>query len=561
MKIYLKTFLITAVCISVAACKSDSNTITDEPEVQTIPAWVYAGGVAGTTFNSTANCYEQPTPKVEAGDWMTMFKRGEQLFEKQYTSNQTGERAGLGPVYVRSSCIHCHPGYGHGKSVSAGTYNSLEIGNGTLLVVYDKDDENYVMWLAGMPQLHAVHPFKAPLDESQITVEWVIATECAASNGAMAFPDGETFELRYPVVHMPKSAIYGAEYIESKYANINNYGVKLENTIGIFGTGLTDAIPDDSITAQWAKEEEAYNKGYLKHFKTAWFNGGQWVDAAYYRNTAQGGDGTPYVRRYTYAMSRGPILDAAGANAIWNIPNVTRSNRRFHYLDLAGTNYATISSQDKDVKEGWPTFIQRLIAADSAYAKYDLDDVEEAIYTYLTSKELPAEMSDEDYTNFMIWHRGLAVPAVRDYRNADVLRGREVFAQIGCDACHRPSWKTGPDHIQDPSRFFSKDQDMPRYANQTIWPYTDFVQHKLCMEEDIRTGWCRTTPLWGRGLHEKATGDVNEARMHDTRARNCVEAIMWHGYSEESDAIESAKRFYNLPKADRDALVAFLNAI
>lgn len=538
-----------------------NETPTDNPDVETIPAWVYAGGEQGTSFNSTANCFEQPTPKVEAGDWMTMFKRGEQLFEKQYTSNQTGVRSGLGPVYVRSSCIHCHPGYGHGMSIPAGTYNSMEIGNGTLLVVYDKSDENYVTWVAGMPQLHAVAPFKAPIDEKQITVTWQTATECAASNNVMSFPDGESFELRYPIVNMPVSAIYGADIIAQNNPNINNYGVKLENTIGIFGTGLTDAIPDDSITAQWAREEQAYNKGYLKHFKTAWFSGGAWLPGAYYTNTKQGGDGTPYVRRYTYAMSRGPILDAAGANAIWNIPNVTRSNRTFHYLDLAGTNYATISSQDPEVQAEWPAYIDRLIAADSAYAKYKLDNVEEAIYAYLTAKDLPAEMSDNDYTDFMVWHRGLAVPAVRDYRDEKVLRGKELFTEIGCATCHRPSWKTGPDHIQDPSRFFTRDQEMPRYPNQTIWPYTDFVQHKLCMAEDIRTGWCRTTPLWGRGLHMKATGDVNEARLHDTRARNCVEAIMWHGYSEESDAIDATRRFYNLPKKDRDALVAFLNAI
>ena len=81
------------------------------------------------------------------------------------------------------------------------------------------------------------------------------------------------------------------------------------------------------------------------------------------------------------------------------------------------------------------------------------------------------------------------------------------------------------------------------------------------MENDIRTGWCRTTPLWGRGLHRKATGDQYEARMHDTRARNVIEAIMWHGYSTESDAYYPTQLFYNLPKEDRDAIVAFINAI
>jgi len=49
--------------------------------------------------------------------------------------------------------------------------------------------------------------------------------------------------------------------------------------------------------------------------------------------------------------------------------------------------------------------------------------------------------------------------------------------------------------------------------------------------------------------------------MHDCRARNEIEAIMWHAYSKEGDAYRSAERFYHLKKADRDALVKFLRAI
>ena len=79
------------------------------------------------------------------------------------------------------------------------------------------------------------------------------------------------------------------------------------------------------------------------------------------------------------------------------------------------------------------------------------------------------------------------------------------------------------------------------------------------MKNDIRGAWCRTTPLWGRGLSKANTGA--EDRLHDCRARNEVEAIMWHGYSRESDAFRSAEKFYNLPKEDRDAVVAFIRAI
>lgn len=553
-----RSYFMTGMLVSVfalASCHIEQGG-QDEPTNKDteLPDWYYTGGQLGTSFLSTANAYEQPTPSVEDGHWMEAFKAGEALFEKQFVSNATGTRSGLGPVYVRSSCLHCHPSYGHGKSVDEGTYNTTEIGNGTLLVIFDPATENYKTWVAGMPQLHAVAPFKAPIDGSQINVTWKTVSTCAASGNKMAFADGETFELRYPEVTMPESAIYGADQLD-----LGEYEVRLENTIGIFGTGLTDAIPDDSIIAQWVREEQAYNKGYLKHWKSAWFEGGNWKEGAYYSNSKQG-DGTKYVRRYTYAMSRGPLLDAAGANAIWNITNVTRSDRRYHYLDLAGKNYATISSKDPDVQAGFPAYIER-IDPKHEHAEWFTDNVEQNIYNYLTSTDLPVEMSDDEYSDFMVWHRGLAVPAARNVKDKEVLRGRELFTQIGCAECHRPSWTTGADYIQDPNKFFTRNNDMPRYPYQTIWPYTDFVQHKLCMEKDIRTGWCRTTPLWGRGLHQKITGDAYEARMHDTRARNVVEAIMWHGYSEESDALESAKAFYNLSKEDRDALVKFVNAI
>lgn len=84
------------------------------------------------------------------------------------------------------------------------------------------------------------------------------------------------------------------------------------------------------------------------------------------------------------------------------------------------------------------------------------------------------------------------------------------------------------------------------------------MEHKLCMQNDIRTGWCRTTPLWGRGLSKLCTG--GEDRLHDCRAKNVIEAIMWHG-SKESDARASVEQFRQLDKADRDAIVKFIDAI
>ena len=130
--------------------------------------------------------------------------------------------------------------------------------------------------------------------------------------------------------------------------------------------------------------------------------------------------------------------------------------------------------------------------------------------------------------------------------------------EIGCASCHRPSWKTGEDNYWA-TDFVNSMGKLPTYPNQTIYPYTDMVQHRLFMENDIINGWCRTTPLWGRGLSLRNTGASD--RLHDCRARNVIEAIMWHGYSSKSDAHWSIENFYKLSKADRDAVVAFIEAI
>ncbi len=560
-KRYINILLPLLALTVLTACDDETSPISPDLD-PTIAEQYYTGGQLGTSFITSSKAFEQPTPAVEQGGLFLAFNRGEKLFEKPFTANTMGgEREGLGPLYVRSSCLHCHPGYGHGKSQPDGSFNTVDVGNGYLLVVYNPENDAYVSWLAGMPQSHAVAPFKDPLDEQKITLRWHEFTDQWGNR----FPDGETYSLRYPEVTIPREAVY---VIRQGYedATTTNYEVRLESTLGIYGTGLLDAIPDDSIVAQ-------YDREYADGLMTNGFNfykDGQYVGP--YSNARQG-DGTPYVRRFTYALSRGPLLDAAGANAIWNITNVTRSDRRYHYLDLNGKIYATYASKDPEVQAGFGDYIGRYTTA-AEHPEFFGPDVEQNIYNYLTSQDLPVEMSDDDYADLMVWHRGLAVPAARRIDDPRIQHGREVFTQIGCAYCHRPSWTTGDDRVQDPNRFKvvdtqSKDYGrelatmMPRYPNQKIWPYTDMVQHKLFMKNDLRTGWCRTTALWGRGLHQLCTGSPYADRLHDCRARNVIEAIMWHATNQGgiSDAEYSVNRFRQLSKEDRDAVVEFIDAI
>jgi CxxC motif-containing protein (DUF1111 family) len=486
--------------LTLMACEESGNNSTI-PEQEEPAEEYYTGGKLGTTFNDTPFAYEQPAPAVEEQGFSYSFQLGEAFFEHEFNTNPSGTRTGLGPVSVRSSCITCHPGYGHGKRMER--YRANDFGNGYLLVVTDEND-NYVPQLTGMPQVQAVAPYLPPIDETKIKIEWRQYTDEYGNT----FPDGEKYNLTYPEVTIPREAF--------NVAMPDFYKVRLEATIGIYGTGLIDAIPDDSLLAQYAREK---NLGLPLN------------DAKYQpENFIKEADGTSHPGRYTYGLTRGTLQNGPGANAIWNITNVTRSNRRYHYITQA---YARAMAQNEDVRKA-------------------LDKNEEDIYAELMSTELPVEMSDEDYIDFMVWHRGLAVPAARNLDNPDVQRGKEQFDAIGCTLCHRPSWTTGGDSYTGDPLVAGK---LPRYPRQKIWPYSDLLQHRLEMANDIRTGWCRTTPLWGRGLSDKCTGASEH--LHDMRARNYTEAIMWHG----GDAKISKDKFRSLSKEDRDAIILFLESI
>ena len=108
---------------------------------------------------------------------------------------------------------------------------------------------------------------------------------------------------------------------------------------------------------------------------------------------------------------------------------------------------------------------------------------------------------------------------------------------------------------------------LPWLGSQTIHPYSDFLLHDMGSEimgvglnDNYVSGLARgnewrTTPLWGIGLQEKVNGHTYF--LHDGRARNLVEAIMWHGGEGEA----SKNLFKNMSKDDRDALIAFLNSL
>ena len=162
----------------------------------------------------------------------------------------------------------------------------------------------------------------------------------------------------------------------------------------------------------------------------------------------------------------------------------------------------------------------------------------------------PVEAPDPIMDLVTFYSQNLAVPARRDIAKSDVLKGKELFYQSGCISCHTPKFVTRRDAPNKAQSF------------QLIWPYSDFLLHDLGdgladgqqVGEATGNEW-RTAPLWGTGLTQRVNGHT--FFLHDGRASNLTEAILWHG----GEAEKSRDAFAALPKDDREALTKFLESL
>ena len=160
------------------------------------------------------------------------------------------------------------------------------------------------------------------------------------------------------------------------------------------------------------------------------------------------------------------------------------------------------------------------------------------------------ELVEVNWDELEFWTQALAVPVRRNVGDADFRTGERLFAEAKCAVCHVPEMKAGVV------------PGLPQIEGQVFHPYTDLLLHDMGEEladgrPDFKAGprdW-RTPPLWGSGLSQTVSGST--AMLHDGRARNAAEAILWHG----GEAEGAREAFRNLPKADREALLKFLSSI
>ena len=160
------------------------------------------------------------------------------------------------------------------------------------------------------------------------------------------------------------------------------------------------------------------------------------------------------------------------------------------------------------------------------------------------------EVSDYILGQVLFYSRNLGVPARRQVDDPQVLAGKALFQQAGCTGCHTPRFTTAANAAE------------PELANQLIRPYSDLLLHDMGegladnRAEFQASGreW-RTPPLWGIGLTETVNG--HSQFLHDGRARNLLEAIVWH--AGEAQAAKQAVLQFDLKQ--RTALLAFLQSL
>jgi CxxC motif-containing protein (DUF1111 family) len=441
----------------------------------------FTGGRKGTVFDTTSRCFEMPSPAIEADPKLSsQFPEGEVIFEADFVTDPKAPFGGLGPVYLNTSCKNCHPNYGRGRRVDK---FSAQFGNGYTVLVHTPDSklvDGYLFMLQTMTTPPYVPPAKG------VSITW----NNFVDEHGNKYPDGTPYNkgkstegtLIYPT----------ADLIEPLLPLPANYKVSLEATIGLYGTGLLDAIRDEDIIAEYEHQQAMAGivKGKL----------GKWIEEP---------DGKKRLGRFTFHNTRATLQNGPGFNGIWNVFNMTRVDRP--------KLFATQQWIDKQAELG-------------------LD------VAPLTAHQ-PVELTQEQLDNLMTWSRGLAVPAARNLDKPAVKRGKELFHSSGCGSCHKPAWVTGDyEHV-------------PGYSQQKIWPYTDMLMHDMGKENQGFTATFRTPPLWGRGLMKNVVDHTD--MMHDLRARDFEEAILWHF----GESVRTREAFRNLSAADRAALIEFLESI
>ena len=448
------------------------------------------GGATSRGSTSTANAFSLSSGNMDFKRELD-FKIGNAIFRKTWISapSSTDASDGLGPLFNSRACQNCHLKDGRGHPPFSA---DVPDDSGSMLVrlsvpAATEEEKDRIA-------AHSVNSIPDPTYGGQLqdrsiqgfTAEGKLNIDYAERPVTLA--DGEVVNLRVPSYALTDLA-YGPA----------SPGLMISPRVAppMIGLGLLEAVPEEQILAN-ADPDDANQDGI-----------------------------------------------SGKANRVWSREHDTVMLGRFGWK--AGV--PTIAQQAAEAFAG----DIGLSTTKMPFPTGDCTEKEKACLDAPNGnspKYQNVEVGDELFKLVTFYSQNLAVPARRKPDDAEVLKGKEWFYEIGCASCHRPKFVTGDV------------QGQPHLSHQLIWPYTDMLLHDMGegladgRPEGAATGseW-RTPPLWGLGLTETVSGHT--LFLHDGRARNVSEAILWHG----GEAEAARDKFAALSEADRAALLAFVNSL
>ena len=511
-----KTFLFLsfATVSMLSACsdnEADNINVFYEDHAADLAEYALSAGTS-TIFNNSSKAYDIDAEWLN-GTYATRWQNGNRLYDNVTESH--------GPVYAGYSCGSCHMNAGR---TNPGVWNKLYddpdgnpvYGSGTngmsaMLVYVSRKNGAFFQGYGRVLHDQAIYG---------VTREGKLEVRYNYEKGS--FPDGEEYELAHPNYTIVEWYKQMWDDVQGKYVDIKPEDLFCTVRIPLrhVGMGQMMALDRDEIKALAAKSN--------------------------YPEYGISG-------RCNYITERG-VYD----------------------IGLSGNK---AQHQDLTVELG---FSSDMGATNSRYPEEICEgqsQMEEGSMMGLTYDKL--DVSTEDMENVDLYLHSLGVPARRlGSKTAKVTltrsngttetmtereaieRGEKMFYQAKCHLCHVTTL-----HTRERGATLLNGTSLPWLGSQTIHPYSDYLLHDMGSEimgvglnDNYVSGLARgnewrTTPLWGVGLQQKVNGHT--FFLHDGRARNLTEAILWHGGEGEA----SKNLFKKMDRADRQALLRFLGSL
>lgn len=483
--------------LAVATLLTACSSSSNSPE--TAPQIEHLSG-GETSINDTGtDIFSQKSRNMTSSNRIIAFNEGNHFFEAPWVqgTQSTQARDGLGPYFNNSACQGCHIKDGRGHAGNTATLDGTT----------RSDDFNSLLIRVSTTAEPAANQANVPdsnvggqlQHKAILGVQAEATQEVSYTSKTVTFSDGHQVELRVPSWHL--TSTNGAMSFDSD--SIFSARVAPQ----MIGLGLLELIPEADILAR-EDIDDSDSDGISGKANR--------VYSLEHQAMRMGRFGWKAGQPSLIEQTAGAFLGDMGLTSELH-PNENCHNMQTDCLNAPNGN-GTNSDPD-EAFEVTPSTLQ-LVAF---YSKH------------------------------------LSVPQRRNAYDEQVQRGKALFNQSGCEACHRASYVTGFDEFQ------------PELNEQTIFPYTDMLLHDMGQDladftadntpangeqkvEFLATAneW-RTAPLWGIGRAQEV--DPNATFLHDGRARTIMEAVLWHG----GEAEAAKQKVLEFSQQQRQDFMAFLN--